>query len=91
MTARTLIAVDPGALAELSAQIAALHARLDAVVMQPVPQWMTVKDYAAHIGRSVDTVRRKIRAGELETFEECGAVMVRVQSSRRANSSAVAL
>lgn len=74
----TLIAVDPVAIENLTAEIRRLHQRLDAVEMTPRPDWVTVKEYAAHIGRSLRTVARRIDAGELEIRNECGVRMVRL-------------
>ena len=40
--------------------------------------WITVKEHARHIGRSVRTVTRRIDAGELEVRHECGVRMIRI-------------
>ncbi|MDO6591566.1 MULTISPECIES: hypothetical protein [Rhodobacterales] len=74
----TLIAIDPAAIDALTAEIKRLHQRLDAVEMTPRPDWVTVKEYASHIGRSLRTVTRRIDAGELEIRNECGVRMVRI-------------
>lgn len=74
----TLIAVDPTAIEALTAEIKRLHQRLDAVEMTPRPDWVTVKEYATLIGRSLRTVTRRIDAGELEIRNECGVRMIRV-------------
>ena len=40
--------------------------------------WITVKEHARHIGRSVRTVTRRIDAGELEVRHEYGVRMIRI-------------
>ena len=75
---KTLIVVDAASLESLSNEIKRLHSRLDAVMLIPRPEWVTVKEYARHIGRSVRTVTRRIDAGELEVRHECGVRMIRI-------------
>lgn len=82
MTERTMFLLEPEALESLLARLDAIDAKLDAVQMQPAPEWLTVKEYAKHVGRDVSTVRRYVASGKLETREECGATMIRVQSKR---------
>jgi len=91
MAAQTLIAIDPAALQSIRDELAALRRSIEAVNMTAQPEWMTVNDYAAFIGKSRKTVLRYIEAGQIETAHMCGARMVRVQSSRFAKSSAVSL
>ena len=74
-----LIAIDPAALQSVLAELRQIRQRLDAVDMQPRPEWVTVAGYAHHIGRSRATVSRKIKAGEVETCMEAGVRMVRVR------------
>jgi hypothetical protein len=76
--AAQLIAVDAEALAALIAKVDALTDEVRAARIAPEPQWMTVPDFAKHIGRSVDTVMRKVRAGELEVRHVAGVRMIRV-------------
>ena len=80
MTAINIIgAADLAALLQpLHAEMAAIRARLDAVAMTPQPDWMNVKDYARRIGKSPQSVKRYVAAGELETKRACGVLMIRV-------------
>lgn len=73
-----LIAIDADALAALIAKVDGLAEEVRKARIAPEPQWLTVPAYAERIGRSVDTVMRKVRAGELETRHEGGVRMIRV-------------
>ncbi|MDO6591730.1 hypothetical protein DS901_13380 [Loktanella sp. D2R18] len=75
---QTLIAVDVVILENLTDEIRRLHQRLDAALITPRPEWVTVKEYANHIGRSERTVTRRIDSGELDVRHQCGVRMVRV-------------
>lgn len=78
-----LIAIDPSALDALRNDIERLHARLDAVAMTPLPEWVTVDQMAEMIGRSRRTVIRRIEAGEIETRHIGGERMVRANRGAR--------
>ena len=67
MTAQTLIAIDPAALQGLRDEIAALRRSIEGVSMTPRPEWLTVADYAAFIGKSQRTVKRMVDEGKVET------------------------
>ncbi len=46
-----------------------LEAKLDelrAMLEQPAPEWLTITEAAARLGCSADTIRRRIKSGELE-------------------------
>ena len=73
-----LIAIDPQALDALRVEIEKLHKRLDAVQMEPRPEWVTVEEFAKLIGKHPRTVKRRIQAGEVEAREIAGVRMVRV-------------
>ena len=73
-----LIAIDADALAALIAKVDGLTEEVRKARISPEPQWLTVPAYAERIGRSVDTVMRKVRAGELETRHDAGVRMIRV-------------
>lgn len=73
-----LIAIDPQALEALCDEVSRLHKRLDAVQMIPRPEWVTVEEFAKLIDRHPRTVKRRIKAGEVETREIAGVCMVRV-------------
>lgn len=75
---RTLIAVDPEALAALHAEVAALRRAVEAVTMQPKPEWVTIDEYAKMIGRSRKTVLRRIAEGRVEVKHVGGVRMIRV-------------
>lgn len=80
MTARTLIAVDEAALAALTAEVAALRRAVEAVRMQPRPEWLPIADYAAQMGRTPRTVREWVRAGRIESRREGGILLIRAAS-----------
>lgn len=73
-----LIAIDPTALESLRREIARLHARLDAVTITPRPEWVTVKDAATALDVTPDTIRRKIKSGELQAKGTGKGRMVRL-------------
>ena len=74
----TMIAVDPAALQALRDEIAALRQSIEAVSLSAKPEWLTVKDYAAMIGRSEKTVMRRIAEGSVEVKHVGGVRMVRI-------------
>lgn len=61
-----LIAVDAEALTDLIKQVAELSEQVRLARIQPEPKWITVKECAAKMDKSVDTVRRRISEGSLE-------------------------
>jgi len=73
-----LIAIDADALDALLGEVRAIRERLDAVEMQPRPEWLTVAEYADHVGKSKDTVTRWIRSGRVASKHEGNVRMVRL-------------
>lgn len=73
-----LIAIDANALADLVAEVQELKSIVQQARIQPAPQWLTVKEYAAHVGKSESTVNRWIANGEVETKTVGKARMVRL-------------
>ena len=61
-----LIAIDPTALDELTAEVRALRAELSAVRVDHQPQWLTVPEYAKRMNVTTRTVRDWIAAGRVE-------------------------
>lgn len=79
-------------LADMRAMLESLHQKLDAVIMSPRPEWMTVPEYADMCGVTTRTVRNWIASGEVETYRNGSKVMVRInrgvsQSPRRSRNS----
>jgi P2-related tail formation protein len=74
---RTLIAVDAGELASLKAEVRALRQAIESISMQARPEWMQIKDYAAHIGRTERTVRNMAKRGEIETKRAGSVILIR--------------
>lgn len=74
---RIMIAVDQAELAALRAEMAALRRAVEGVRMTPLPEWVTVPEYAARMGRSTKTVRNWIREGRLDSKREAGILVVR--------------
>ena len=64
-------------IAAIRAMVEAMQRKLDAVVMQPRPEWVTVHEYAQLAGVTPRTVRNWITAGELKTYRHGSKVMVR--------------
>lgn len=78
MTKHTVVLVDPDALADIQQQLKRMNERLAVMEAQPRPEWVTIPQYAEMIGRSVDTVNRRIRQGKHDVKREGGTRMVRV-------------
>lgn len=78
---QTLIAVDPDKLDALARDVQRLHARLDAVQMTAGPEWLTVKEYASHVGRTTRTVRNWIEGGKVDVKHDGEVVFVRVNQA----------
>lgn len=76
---KPLLTIAEADLTAIRAELRALHDRLDRVEMTPKPEWLTLRDYAAQIGKSTRTVQRYIDAGKLDTRQECGVTMIRVR------------
>lgn len=68
-------------IAAIRAMVEAMQRKLDAVVMQPRPEWVTANDYAELCGVTPRTVRNWIMAGELETYKHGGKTMVRASQA----------
>jgi len=68
-------------IAAIRAMVEAMQRKLDAVVMQPRPDWVTAKDYAELCGVTPRTVRNWINSGELETYKNGSKVMVRASQA----------
>lgn len=77
MTEQTIISINAADLTRIERELADLKDMLGKVVMAPKPEWLTVKDYAACIGRSERTVQRYIEQGRVESKEECGVTLVK--------------
>jgi hypothetical protein len=64
---QTLVIHDPSPeLFEILRILKDLQAKLNAVTMVPKPEWVTMADYAKHIGKSSRTIKRWIEAGQVE-------------------------
>jgi excisionase family DNA binding protein len=73
-----LIAIDATALQDLLAEVRELKAIVQDAKIQPEPNWLTIKEYAARVGKSESTVNRWIASGEIEAKTEGKTRMVRV-------------
>ena len=65
-----LIAIDPQALSGLIAEVKAMREELRQARIQPAQKWITIKEYAAIIGKSESTVNRHIAQGKVATHED---------------------
>lgn len=78
MTAQTLIAIDPAALQRVLDELGVIRRALEGVSMTPRPEWLTVADYAAFIGKSARTVKRMVDEGKVETKHVGHVRLIRV-------------
>ncbi|TLP58305.1 hypothetical protein FEE96_17880 [Parasedimentitalea maritima] len=65
-----LIAIDPDALNGLIAEVKALRNEVRQARIKPANKWITIKEYAAIIGKSESTVNRHIALGKVVTHPE---------------------
>lgn len=72
---QTLLTISEADLADLRRELASIRKRLDRVEMTPARRFITIKEYAAKIGKSVDTVKRRLP--ELESKVEAGVTLIR--------------
>lgn len=63
---------------ELRDMISEISRKLDTVIMQPRPEWMTVAEYAQVSNVTSRTVRNWIDQGQLETYQHGSKTMVRL-------------
>lgn len=62
---------------QLRQLIAPLEAKIDALTQKVGADWLSIHDYATHMGASERTVRRWIEAGKVETRRVGRKVVVR--------------
>jgi DNA-directed RNA polymerase specialized sigma24 family protein len=80
MSHQTVVLTDPTAdLKRIQEQLDSLQAMLEKVIMTPKPEWLTVREYAKHMSRTVRTVEQWIAAGKVETKMVGTVKMVRVK------------
>lgn len=72
---QTLLTIERADLAGLMKEMAEIKERLNRVEMKPPPRYITIKEYAAKIEKSVDTVKRRLP--ELDSKVEAGVTMIR--------------
>lgn len=72
---QTLFTIEKADLDRLVAEMHEIRQRLDRVEMRPKPEWITMHDYAQKIGRSIDTVKRRLPS--LESRVEAGVTLIR--------------
>ena len=75
-----VLTITPADLSALMRKVDDLKEQVEAVNMQPPPQWLTLKEYAVRIGKSQDTVRRHMHT--LETMQQCGVTLIRNPDSK---------
>ena len=73
----TMIAIDAEALDKVLRKLDKLEALIASARIQPERQWLTVSQYADHIGKTVRTVNRRIEKGLLEVKTEGGERLIR--------------
>lgn len=72
MDRAAMIAVDAAALDAVLSRLERMEQKIDQLA-DPPPDWLSIKDYADHIGRSTKTVRNWIASGKVKA-ETRGAV-----------------
>lgn len=75
--AQTLVLVESTKLDAILLEIRRINDRLDNVEMQRPKDWLLVKDYAEHIGKTTRTVGRWIAQGKIDARQEGDVVFVR--------------
>ncbi len=60
----------------LKETVASLVREIEAQRRSAMPEWLTVKEAAAHLRLNADTVRRRVRNGEFETRREGGRIRI---------------
>ncbi len=68
----------PDDIASIREMLEAINRKLDAVIMEPRKEWMTVADYADHCKVTTRTVRNWIASGRLDTYQHGSKTMVRL-------------
>lgn len=74
---QTLITIEQADLDALTREMAQIREMLTHATVTPPPRYVTIPEYAAIIGKSTATVRRRISAGELDTKAEGNVTMIR--------------
>jgi len=81
MTQQTIIFPDHSAdLKRIQEQLDGLQSMLQKVILTPKPEWLSVKDYARHMSRTIRTIDTWIVDGKVEIRMVGGVKMVRVQN-----------
>lgn len=70
-----LLVIREADLTALHEKIDALSESLERVQVQPKPEWVTIHTYADKIGRSLDTVKRRLPS--LDHKIEAGVTLIR--------------
>lgn len=74
---KVFIEVNSDVLDSINAKMASIEARLDAVRMLPVPEWITATEYAKQIGVTRRTVTNWIAKGEIESSRRGKTLLIR--------------
>ncbi|OJH44326.1 hypothetical protein IE00_11170 [Paracoccus sp. SM22M-07] len=82
MADRVMILVEADEITRLRAENRALRDELKAVKITPLPDWISIKDYADRVGVTTATVRNWIRKGVLETYRHGSKTMMRTRPRR---------
>lgn len=78
---QTLIAVDPDALKSILEEIRELRKIVTQAQISAPQEWLTIPEYAAHVGKSVRTITNWKKAGQIETKIEGKTTLVRVNQA----------
>jgi DNA-directed RNA polymerase specialized sigma24 family protein len=81
MTQQSIILPDHSAdLKRIQEQLDGLQSMLQKVIITPKPEWVTVKEYAKHMSKTIRTINSWIEDGKVETKMVGGVKMVRVET-----------
>lgn len=74
---QTLITIEQADLDTMYDRLDRIERMLKGVRMEPQPKWITQREYAGMIGKSLDTVKRHVKAQKVESKMTGDEVLVR--------------
>lgn len=60
----------------LSSQVRSLTQTVEGLRQEQMPEWLTVKEAAAYLRITADTIRRKVRAGHFDTRRDGKNILI---------------
>lgn len=74
---QTLITIEKADLEAINDKMDRITRMLEGVKLEPQPKWITQREYADMIGKSLDTVKRHVRAKKVESKMSGDEVLIR--------------